>query len=102
MRQTNPEPSTITADVDTRLIRIEWTDGHESVYDFDRLRWACPCATCRGEMGRPGMLDQVERLTPEQTELVDIQQVGRYAIMPIWADGHSTGIYTYQYLRELG
>ena len=102
MRQTNPEPNTITADVDTRLIRIEWTDGHESVYDFDRLRWACPCATCRGEMGRPGMLDQVERLTPEQTELVDIEQVGRYAIMPVWADGHSTGIYTYQYLRELG
>ena len=102
MRQTNPEPSTITADVDTRLSRIEWTDGHESVYDFDPLRWACPCATCRGEMGRPGMLDQVERLTPEQTELVDIQQVGRYAIMPVWADGHSTGIYTYQYLRELG
>ena len=102
MSQANPEPSTITADVDVRLIRIEWSDGHESVYDFDRLRWACPCATCRGEMGRPGMLDQVERLTPEQTELVDIEQVGRYAIMPVWADGHSTGIYTYQYLRELG
>jgi DUF971 family protein len=102
MTQPNPEPNTITADVDVRLVRIEWTDGHESIYDFERLRWSCPCATCRGEMGRPGLLDQVERLTPEQTELVDIQQVGRYAIMPIWADGHSTGIYTYQYLRELG
>jgi DUF971 family protein len=102
MRQANPEPSTVIADVDVRLIRIEWTDGHESVYDFDRLRWACPCATCRGEMGRPGMLDQVDRLTPEQTELVDIEQVGRYALMPVWADGHNTGIFTYQYLRELG
>ena len=102
MRQANPEPSTITADVDTGVVRIEWTDGHESIYDVERLRWACPCATCRGEMGRPGMLDQIDRLTPEQIELVDIQQVGRYAIMPVWADGHSTGIYTYQYLRELG
>jgi DUF971 family protein len=96
-----PEPNAITADVDARFVRIEWTDGVESVYDFERLRWACPCATCRGEGGRPGMLDHTARLTPEQAELVDIQQVGRYAIMPIWADGHSTGIYTYPYLRGL-
>ncbi len=95
------EPSAITADVDARTVRIEWTNGRETTYDFDRLRWACPCATCRGEMGRPGMLDKIERLTPQQTELVDIQQVGRYAIMPIWADGHSTGIYTYNYLADL-
>lgn len=97
-----PEPTTISADVDERLVRIEWADGHESILDFERLRWACPCATCRGEMGRPGMLDSIERLTPEQTELVDIQQVGRYAIMPVWADGHATGMYTYNHLRSLG
>ena len=97
-----PEPNTITADVDTRLLRIEWTDGHESVYDFERLRWACPCAHCRGEMGRSGRLDQIDRLEPQETELEDLRQVGRYAIMPIWTDGHDTGIYTYAYLRELG
>ena len=102
MQTSNPEPLTIIADVDERLVRIEWSDGHESVYDFERLRWACPCATCRGEMGQPGMLDQIDRLTPEQTELVDIRQVGRYAILPVWYDGHQTGIYTYSYLRELG
>ena len=97
-----PEPGTITADVDTRLLRIEWTDGHESVYDFEQLRWACPCANCRGEMGRPGRLDEIDHLTPQETELDDLRQVGRYAIMPIWADGHDTGIYTYAYLRDLG
>lgn len=97
-----PEPTTISADVDEGLVRIEWADGHESVYTFEQLRWACPCATCRGEMGRPGMLDRIERLAPQQIELVDIQQVGRYAIMPVWADGHSTGMYTYAHLRGLG
>jgi DUF971 family protein len=102
MSTTIPEPIAITADVDAREVRVEWSDGHDSTYDFERLRWACPCATCRGEMGRPGQLDQLDRLTPEQTELVDLQSVGRYAIMPIWLDGHSTGIYTYQYLRSLG
>lgn len=102
MSRTMPEPVAITADVDTRLLRIEWADGVESTYDFEQLRWACPCAHCRGEMGRPGELDFTDRLTPEQTELVDLQQVGHYAIMPVWYDGHNTGIYTYQYLRELG
>ncbi len=102
MSTATPEPTAITADVDTRVVRIEWSDGRESIHDFERLRWACPCATCRGEMGRPGMLDQIDRLTPEQTELVDIQQVGRYAIQPSWADGHDTGIYTYHYLYGLG
>lgn len=96
------EPLTIDADVDARRLAIEWADGRRSVYSFERLRWACPCATCRGEMGRPGLLDQIERLTLEQTELTDLAQVGRYAVCPIWADGHSTGIFTYKYLRELG
>ncbi len=101
MSQTMPEPLTITADVDERLLRVEWADGHRSVYAFEALRWACPCATCRGEWGRPGLLDATDRLTPEQTDLVDLRQVGRYAICPIWADGHSTGIFTYRALRDL-
>ncbi len=101
MSSENLEPRAITADADTRIVRIEWDDGSESMYDFDQLRWACPCATCRGEMGRPGVLDFTDRLTAEQTELVGIEQVGRYAIMLTWADGHNTGIYTYRYLKEL-
>jgi DUF971 family protein len=96
-----PEPLSITADVDERIVAIEWADGVRSLYDFEQLRWSCPCATCRGEMGRPGLLDRTDRLAPEQTDLDDIVQVGRYAVCPIWCDGHSTGIYTYQYLREL-
>lgn len=98
---TMPEPLTITADVDGSVLHVEWADGHRSIYSFEGLRWACPCATCRGEWGRPGALDRTDRLTPEQTELQDLVQVGRYAISPIWADGHSTGIYTYRALRDL-
>ncbi|MGN6362775.1 MAG: gamma-butyrobetaine hydroxylase-like domain-containing protein, partial [Thermomicrobiales bacterium] len=42
MSTTIPEPIAITADVDAREVRVEWSDGHASTYDFDRLRWACP------------------------------------------------------------
>ena len=38
--------------------------------------------------------------TPAQTQLTDIQLVGSYALQPTWADGHHTGFYTFQRLRE--
>lgn len=101
MSQRTPEPVAISADGDTRLLDIEWSDGHQSRYSYEHLRWACPCATCRGEWGRPGLLDMTTHLAPGQTELDDIRPVGRYAIAPVWCDGHDTGIYTYAYLREL-
>ena len=49
------------------------------------LKWT----TCRS----------ASQLTAEQTRLEDVRPVGRYALQPIWADGHSTGLYTYDYLR---
>jgi len=47
------------------------------------------------------MLTQVQQLTPRQTEMVDLREVGRYGLTPIWADGHQTGIYTYRALRGM-
>lgn len=93
-------PTRIHADRAARTIEIEWPDGHRSVYGFDELRWLCPCAFCRGEAGMPGWLDSKPTLTPEQTRLVDIHLVGGYAIAPEWGDGHHTGIYAFQRLRD--
>ncbi|HZU06595.1 MAG TPA: DUF971 domain-containing protein [Chloroflexota bacterium] len=95
------QPEDIAVDVDQRLMRIQWSDGHEGVYDFETLRWQCPCAECRGEGGLPGRLAQLDRLTPQQTELVDLRLVGRYGLTPVWADGHQTGIYTFRALRAM-
>lgn len=94
------EPVDIAVHVDQRLMRVIWSDGHEAVYDFEYLRWQCPCATCRGE-GGPGMLDTVRELSRQQTELTDLHTVGRYGLTPTWGDGHATGIYTYTNLRAL-
>jgi DUF971 family protein len=93
-------PSRIHADRPTRELRIEWNDGHRTVYDFTTLRWLCPCAFCRGEAGQPGWLDSDPTLTDEQVTLSDISLVGHYAIQPIWADGHGTGFYTFETLRQ--
>ncbi len=93
-------PVEITRDANRRLL-IRWADGHESAYDWEYLRWRCPCAVCVGEWGQPGMLATLTELTPQQKELVDLDLVGRYALNLVWGDGHSTGIYTFRALRSI-
>lgn len=92
-------PLSVVAEEASNKLIIEWSDERTTTYPIEWLRWQCPCATCRGEMGIPGRLDSVQALSPEETTLVDVQPIGRYAIMPFWADGHHDGIYTYDWLR---
>ncbi len=93
-------PLRIDANRAAGTVAIGWADGHETTYDGPRLRWLCPCAFCRGEMGMPGWLDTNPTLTSEQTRLVDVALVGTYAIQPTWGDGHATGFHTFHLLRE--
>ncbi|MEE9279514.1 MAG: DUF971 domain-containing protein [Myxococcota bacterium] len=80
-------------------LRIAWKGGHESLYDVRQLRLACRCAHCVEEgTGRP-LLD--ERAVPADVKPVEISPVGRYAIQFAWSDGHDSGIYSFEYLREL-
>lgn len=93
-------PVRIHADRAASQLQIEWADGHLTRYDFETLRWLCPCAYCRGEAGIPGWLDSDPTLTPAQMEMTDLVPVGTYAIAPTWADGHHTGFYTFERLRD--
>ena len=80
---------------------VDWTDGHGSIYPFEHLRQACPCALCAGEGNMPGVVTLETIFTPEQTTMERVKWIGRYALAPIWADGHDTGLFTYLKLREL-
>ena len=81
-------------------LRIEWQDGHESLYAVRQLRIGCRCANCVEELtGRPLLREQD---VPEDVRPERISPVGRYAIQIAWSDGHDTGIYSFDYLRELG
>jgi ATP-binding protein involved in chromosome partitioning len=80
-------------------LRIRWSDGVESLYPVRSLRLACRCARCVEEMtGRP-LLDETG--VPPDVRPVRIRSVGRYALQIDWSDGHSTGIYSFEYLRQL-
>ena len=94
-------PTAIEADRARGVVSIEWEDGHRSEYSAAMLRWACPCALCKGEWGRPGVLASISSLPEEELTLTDVQAVGSYAIMPVWASGHAQGIYSWEYLRAI-
>lgn len=94
-------PREITGYRARRVLEVVWEDEHTTTLDWEYLRWQCPCAICRGEGGVPGVLAGTTELTAEQTTLEGMQQVGNYAIVLQWADGHDTGIYTFEHLRRL-
>ncbi len=94
-------PLDIVADRARRLLTIQWADGHQSAYDFELLRWRCPCAECAGEAGLPGKLASTSELTDEQVELAQMEPVGLFGIRPYWKDGHNTGIYGLSFLRAI-
>jgi DUF971 family protein len=81
---------------------IAWEDGRRSSYTGEQLRWACPCAECRGEGGAPGRLDRLKTLSPDELRIKDVTLVGQYAVQIAFDSGHATGIYTFPYLRRLG
>ena len=84
-------------------LAIKWDDGAETFIPLERLRRGCPCAGCRGEVDIMGNLyrNPQRPLPPEAFRLTRLETVGGYALQPAWADGHATGIYSFDYLRRL-
>jgi len=89
-------------------MEIDWEDGHKSQWNFAWLRAACPCATCVEERKLDGR--QPGEAKPKAKNLLQMyeapprpasaQAVGRYAIQFNWQDGHSSGIYSWDFLRR--
>jgi DUF971 family protein len=84
-------------------LAIKWEDSRESFITLEDLRRACPCAGCSGERDVMGKLHKGPevQLSPLSFQLTRIASVGGYGITPIWGDGHSTGIYSFEYLARI-
>jgi len=90
-------------------LRIDWADGIASHYSLVYLRKRCPCATCRTEREQAALKPASQGLSltilpaniDRATQFTDARLVGNYAIQITWADGHSTGIYDFRYLRVI-
>ena len=77
------------------IVRVTWDDGHVGEYPTKYLRGYCPCAMCQGHGAG------IKFVEAQDARLREISTVGNYAIQFLWEDGHSTGIYTFGYLRSL-
>jgi DUF971 family protein len=90
-------------------MEIDWADGHRSAWSFAWLREACPCATCVEERAQEGRKPGEPKAKPTAVlpmytppaKPASAHAVGRYAIQFNWLDGHSGGIYSWEYLRRV-
>ena len=107
---------TITSDPEhiaiskSKGIEIDWKDGHHSSYNTTYLRDWCPCAECTGAHGTEPREKESDKPAPAanpfqmykpKLKMLNIEQVGSYAIQINWNDGHSAGIYSYDHLRKI-
>ena len=85
-------------------IEITWSDGKVACYSPRLLRDSCPCAPCREQRAAPSPAPLLQVLSAEEIlplAVAGMRPVGQYAYSIAFTDGHDSGIYTLEYLREL-
>ena len=92
-----------------RELEIVWDDEVHQVIPFRVLRSECPCATCREKaIGKAeeskanlGMLPVLSAAEAKPLDILSMRPVGNYAYNIEFSDGHNSGIFTFEFLREL-
>jgi DUF971 family protein len=99
------QPTELKLISDDRL-RIAWSDGQVREYSVRELRDQCPCATCRERRSAPPppptTLTVLSQAETQPLRITAMRPTGRYAYAIGFSDGHDTGIYTLDSLREMG
>jgi DUF971 family protein len=102
----NPQTTPIRLNLkkDEKL-EIDWQDGRHSVYQIAYLRAMCPCAQCKAMREEQKKSKSLLRVLPgnhsRPLTADSAEMVGNYAIRIDWSDQHGSGIYSFQYLREI-
>ena len=93
-----PTPTEIKLHQKSRVMELTFSDGERFELPYELLRVYSPSAEVRGH--GPGQ--EVLQVGKRGVEIVGVDPVGSYAIQPKFSDGHDTGIYSWDYLYELG
>jgi DUF971 family protein len=96
--RTTPAPTEIKLHQKSRVMELTFADGKRFTLSYEFLRVYSPSAEVRGH--GPGQ--EVLQTGKKDVEIVAVEPVGSYAIQPRFSDGHDTGIYSWDYLYELG
>ncbi|GJM05795.1 MAG: hypothetical protein DHS20C09_17910 [marine bacterium B5-7] len=98
MSEAKPSPSSINLHQKSRVLEIEYEDGVKFELPCEYLRVYSPSADVKGH--GPGQ--EVLQVGKENVNIKEIEPVGNYAVKLVFDDGHNTGLYTWEYLYELG
>ena len=93
-----PQPTAITVHQQSKLLEVGFADGSAFRLPFELLRIYSPSAEVQGH--GPGQ--EVLQTGKREVEVVELAAVGNYAVQPTFSDGHSTGIFSWDYLYFLG
>jgi DUF971 family protein len=93
-----PTPQSITVHSQSRVLEISFSDGAEFRIPFELMRIYSPSAEVQGH--GPGQ--EVLQSGKREVEVTGLEPVGNYAVQPAFSDGHSSGIFTWDYLYFLG
>jgi DUF971 family protein len=92
-------PRDLQADRGQQILRVAWAEA-EDKFPFQYLRGECQCAQCVNEWTGARILDPAS--VPEDISIERMELVGAYAVRIHWSDGHQSGLYTWERLRQLG
>jgi len=98
MPEKTPNPVSINLHQKSRVFEIEYDDGEKFELSCEYLRVHSPSADVKGH--GPGQ--EVLQVGKENVNIDEIEPVGNYAVRLIFDDKHTTGLYTWAYLYELG
>ena len=96
--ENTPTPTDIIVHRDRKTLEVAFDDGSRFELPFEFLRVYSPSAEVRGHGPGQETLQQGKR----DVDIVDLAPVGNYAIKPFFSDGHESGLYTWEYLYQLG
>ena len=91
-------PTDIKLHQQSRKLDVSFDDGQSFTLPCEYLRVYSPSADVRGHSPEQAVLQTGK----EQVNIKDIEAVGNYAVKLVFSDGHETGLYTWDYLYELG
>jgi DUF971 family protein len=94
----SPAPTEIKLHQTSRVLEIAFADGRSFKLSYEFLRVYSPSAEVRGH--GPGQ--ETLQIGKRDVTISEVESVGQYAIRPRFSDGHETGIYSWDYLYNLG
>ena len=94
----SPTPQSITVHAKSRVLEVAFSDGAQFRIPFELMRVYSPSAEVAGH--GPGQ--EVLQTGKRDVTITNLASIGNYAIQPQFSDGHESGIFTWDYLYELG